>query len=307
MRTRQILTAVLMMSGVAAFAPIASAHDGSTCSARLGTITPVPALPYDPFDGISRNVSFAVEVINNGSDDCRVALAIASQNSNTQRVFKMGTQKLRYSVETQGGSDYPNSLTQPFGSTTLPGGQGRRKTIVVVVKVQAGVIAPAGTYGDVLSLQLFRTGDGRGSALGSARTVNANAAVEARAQINIAGASGVSSSSSFAVDRLDFGTLSNGEQKSAFVQVRTTREITFTIRSQNLGKLKHQVLSGDPGIAYTMKLAGATVDLSAAATLHRAPAVSLDGTSYPLSVRIGDIAGRPAGNYQDLLTITVSP
>jgi len=307
MRARLTLLAVLMLSGAATLTETAPAHGDRSCSAKLGTIAPVPSLPYDPFDGVARNVSFAVEVINTSSDDCQVSLAIASQNSNTQRAFKMGAQKLRYGVETPSGSTYPNSLTQPLGATSLPGGQGKRKTITVVVKVPAGIIAPAGAYADVLSVQLFRNGNGSGTALGSARTLNAAAVVEARAQINIAGASGVSSSSSFAVDRLDFGTLSSGEQKNAFVQVRTTKEVTFTVRSQNLGKLKHQTLTSDPGIAYTMKLDGVNVDLSSAATLHRAPAVSLDGTSYPLSVKIGDVGGRPSGNYKDLLTITVSP
>jgi hypothetical protein len=42
-------------------------------------------------------------------------------------------------------------------------------------------------------------------------------------------------------------------------------------------------------------------------TIVRSPPLSLDGTSYPMVLTIGDVGGKPAGTYKDLLTITVSP
>jgi len=276
-----------------------------TCSASIGTIAPVPTVAYDPFDGVARSETFAVQFVNNGSADCWLSLAIASQAPGSLRTFAHGGDKLRYLVESTGGSAYSNSITQPRGSFYLQGGAGKTKTIDVRVKVPAGLIAPAGAYNDILTLRLFRNTGGGAIAMGSDRTAAAAATVEARAQVNIAGAS--SSSSPFGVDRIDFNTLTNGETRQAIVQVRATSPVKITVGSQNHGKLKHQILAGDPGVLYSMKLDGTLLNLSGIAELLRAPPVSLDGASYPMLLQVGDVGGRPAGDYKDLLTISVSP
>ena len=276
---------------------------GSPCNAQIGTIAPVPTVAYDPFDGVAKSVTFQVQAVNNGADACTLSLAIASQATGSQRNFKMGAQKLRYLVETPGGDDYENAIDEPRGSITLAGGVGKTKMIDVVVKVPAGLIGPAGTYTDILKFRLYRAG---GNALGPDRTANAAAIVEERAQVNIAGASGYSYP--FGVDRIDFQTLTTGETKNAIVQVRATSAVAIVVQSQNHGRMKHKVLNADPGVPYTMRLDGTTVNLTAASyAVLRSPPVSLEGVSYPMLLQVGDVSARPAGNYQDLLTITVSP
>jgi hypothetical protein len=44
-----------------------------------------------------------------------------------------------------------------------------------------------------------------------------------------------------------------------------------------------------------------------ASSLLRSPPITLDGVNYPMSVQIGDVKGRPSGNYQDTLTVNVAP
>jgi hypothetical protein len=282
------------------------AHATGTCNATIGAISAVPTVAYDPFDGVSRSVTFSVEFVNHGSADCSLSLAIASQATGSQRYFTNGGNKLRYIVESPGGSDYSNSIQQPRGSYSLSGGNGKTKKIDVEVKVPAGLIAPAGTYNDLLKLRLYRNTGGGPVAMGSDRTAAAAAAVEARAQVNIAGAS--SSSWPFGVDRIDFSTLTNGETRSAIVQVRATSPVKIAVASQNHGKMKHKVLTADTGVLYSMRLDGALLNLSSgAAELLRTPAVSLDGANYPMLLQVGDVSGRPAGDYKDLLTISVSP
>lgn len=274
---------------------------GSPCNAQIGTISPIPTVAYDPFDGVAVSVTFQVQAVNNGPDACTLALAIESQGAGSQRTFNMGAKKLRYRVETPGGSDYENDIEEPRGSIQLGGG--KTKTIDVVVKVPAGLIGPAGTYTDTLKFRLYRAG---GGALGSDRTANAAAIVEERAQVNIAGASGYSHP--FGVDRIDFQTLTEGEMKNAIVQVRATTAVAIVVQSQNQGRMKHEVLNADPGVPYSMRLDGTNVNLAAASdTVLRSPPVSLEGVSYPMLLKVGNVAGRPAGEYQDLLTITVSP
>jgi hypothetical protein len=84
--------------------------------------------------------------------------------------------------------------------------------------------------------------------------------------------------------------------------------VKISVDSQNDGRLKHKVLPSDAGIVYVMRLDGTTLDLSSGpGELLRSPPVSLDGSGYPMQLQVGDVGGRPAGDYKDLLTITVSP
>ncbi len=296
-----LLAALSLLFTAPAFAT--GGGGGSSCNAKIGTISAVPTVVYDPFDGVSASVVFTVEAVNLSSEPCSLSLAIASAGSSSTRYFKMGGENLRYVVENTDGDDYENDIDEPRGYHALAGGVNKTKIITVKVKVPSGLIAPAGNYSNMLSLKLYRAG---GGGLGTVRTANANAIVEKRAQVNIAGASG--SFGAWSVDELDFNTLTNGETRSAKVQVRATTGVTITVASQNLSKLKHKILLSDPGVLYGLKLNNVLLSLTGgSAVLNVPPPVSLDGASYPMLVTIGDVSGRPSGAYKDLLTITVTP
>jgi hypothetical protein len=279
----------------------AYATGSPSCNATIGTISAVPTVVYDPFDGVSASVVFTVEAVNQSAEPCNLSLAIASAGSSSTRYFRMGAEKLRYVVENTDGDDYENDIDEPRGYHSLAGGVGKTKVITVKVKAPSGLIAPAGNYDNILSLKLYRAG---GSGLGTVRTVTANALVEERAQVNIAGASG--SWGAWSVDELDFNTLNTGEMRSARVQVRATTGVTIQVASQNKGKLKHNTLAAV--VPYALKLNNVTMILDPGpGETDVSPPVSLDGTSYPMVVTIGDVSGRPSGTYKDLLTITVTP
>lgn len=282
----------------------APAAQAATCNVTISNVSPIPIVIYDPFEGLTRTVNYNLDFTNVGPDSCSVGLAIASPVQAVPRSFKNGARELRYILEWPGGAVFSNSLTAPIGSVSVS--SGKTKTVTLRVKVQAGLVAPAATYADLLTFRLFRVGSGPILQVGTDRTASAGAIVEARAQVNIAGASG-SFGVPFALDRMDFGALTAGTAKSAIVQVRATSPVSINVTSQNLGKLKHKVLTGDAGIGYTLQLDGANVPLSSSFSLNRSPPVSLDGINYPMSVKIGDVTGRPSGDYQDTLTINVAP
>ena len=292
----------IVQAAIAALAVSAPAM--ADCNAQISKAGPISPVAYDPFDGVARSVTFDVEFTNRGNDACTISLAVAGQTPGASRYFKNGADQLRYTVEWSDGSALPNNISSPQGSISLQGGNGKKKTATLRVKVPAGLIGPAKTYTDMLTLRAYKAGTS--TRLGSDLTASDSAVVAARAQVNIAGS--VSSKfGAFGIDEIDFHTMTTGEIKNAIVQVRATTAVAIGVTSQNKGKLRHKILLADPGVVYTMSLDGVSVNLTSPVTLNRAPPVSLDGSSYPMILTLGSVAGRPAGNYQDCLTITVSP
>ena len=299
---RKICYALL---AVLALTSSAHATGSSSCTAHISSAGPIASVAYDPFDGVARDVSFVVEFTNDSSNACTLSLAVKSQATGSSRYFKNGTDQLRYLVVWPDNSEFPNDLNQPRGSISLQGGVGKTKAVTLRVKVPANLIALAKTYNDLLTFRAYKAGTS--TRVGTDRTnVATSAVVEARAQVNIAGALS-SHFGTFGVDQIDFNTLTSGETQDSIVQVRATSGVSIAIVSQNLGRLRHKILLSDPGVLYTMRLDGTVINLNAPASINRSPPISLDGASYPMKLQIGHVTGRPAGNYQDMLTITVSP
>ncbi len=294
----------LAIAIAAAFATNAEAH-ATACDVSISSISPIPNVIYDPFEGQARTVNYVVGLTNAGADECSVGIAIGSPPPGAPRTFKNGADTIRYLLEWPGGAVFQNNIAAPVGTVRLYPGQTRN--ITLRVKVEAGLIAPAATYSDVLTFRLYRSGAGPLVQVGTDRTATAGAVVEARAQVNIAGASGAFGTP-FALSEIAFGTLTTGATKGAIVQVRATSPVSIAVSSQNQGKLKHKTVTADPGVPYSMQLDGTAVGLAGASfSLNRSPPITLDGINYPMSLTIGDVAGRPSGEYQDTLTINVAP
>lgn len=298
-------TIVTAAAALALSASLSAPSHATTCSVAISNISPIPNVVYDPFEGLARSVTYTVEFLNSGPDACAVGLAIASPTPGP-RAFKNGANELRYTLEWPGGAVFTNNIAAPIGTVSVPA-NGARRSVTLRVKVAAGLIAPAATYADTLTFRTYRSASGPLVQVGADRTTTASAVLEARAQVNIAGASGTFGTP-FALDRIDFGTLANGAARNAIVQVRATSPVSINVSSLNHGRLKHKVILTDDGVPYTMQLDGAPVTLGGATTsLNRSPPVSLDGINYPMNIQIGDVSGRPAGDYQDTLTINVAP
>jgi hypothetical protein len=277
----------------------------AACNVSITNVSPIPTVLYDPFEGLTKTVNYTVDLTNSGADGCTVGVAIASPVQGVPRAFKNGGTELRYTLEWPGGAIFSNNITAPIGAVSVPGGKSR--TLTFRVRLAAGLIAPAAVYTDVLTFRVYRVSPTPQVQMGTDRTAGASGQVEARAQINIAGASGAFGSP-FALASLDFGTLATGASKSAIVQVRATSPVSINVTSANLGRLKHSVLTGDAGVPYTLTIDGSNVALGGTtSSLLRSPPISLDGVNYPMSVKIGDVKGRPSGNYQDTLTVNVAP
>ena len=68
-----------------------------------------------------------------------------------------------------------------------------------------------------------------------------------------------------------------------------------------------EVVEGAPSIPYAVDLDGQPVDLTTVWSRIVDPPRNLQGLSLPMSLTLGEVAGRVAGRYADLITIDVSP
>ncbi len=271
----------------AAFA-LATAHTALACNAQIAGVTSTLPLTFDPFDGITRGSTVDVQLINLGSDPCKLALVEADGQGHELR-GRRGT--LAYTL-----------IAAATGPVTLEGGQGKRATLSMRVEIARAATASSGDYRDTLNLRVIDLDSKK--QIGQDRQTAIDLNVPKRAQLNIAGAD--SAGAGFGVSRIDFGQMQSGAERSVFVQVRATDDVEIRLTSRNAGVLKHVRLhDAAPAIPYGVTFDGVQVNLASSFTLERE--VERAGSSYLMSVRLGEVGRPPAGEYQDLITIDVTP
>lgn len=273
------------------------------CDARLERLASDPTVPFDPFSGEAGALTLDLAVRNIDGAACRLGLAVVSARQGpVRRTDPVSGHDLTYLVETEGGGEYLNQATGYLPLATS-GGLARLR-----LRVPSNQLVEAGDYSDILTLQLVDLDSGRALAAGTLR-LPLTIAVPARAEANIAGAVGSFPSSPFATSALNFGELEQGESRTAYLQVRATRAVSIRIESQNRGAMRPLDRPGEQGLAYALTVAGQPVEVVAGAqTITGHPPLTMDGESYPMVVRItGSPATLPAGHYQDVISIDVTP
>lgn len=293
----------LAMATAAALA-IGAGSAQAACNATISDITPLLVV-FNPFDGMLAFQDFEVRVINGSDAACTLSMAVKSDATGGVRLLTNGAHTLNYVIKSDGGVLLVNDLGSPAGVLNLEGGVGKEGVLRARIEVPAGQVSGAGAYSDFLTLRLYDLATSQ--ALGADKTTTLLGVVPARAQMNLAG--GDAAFGNFTLDQLNFGELAEGATRTAAVQVRSTAPVTVTVLSQHGGALRHKVLGpSTPSVPYTLTLAGVAANFaSGALSIDRTPPLTLSGASYPLQVTIGSVAGRVAGDYQDILTISVVP
>jgi hypothetical protein len=108
---------------------------------------------------------------------------------------------------------------------------------------------------------------------------------------------------------VDFGTLASGESLEYDTMIRSNDGYVVTLQSQNSQQLKHAVLPAGL-VPYSLTVNGGNVNLSGGNAVQAATATGATpatGNRLPTIFTIGTLTGaEPAGNYQDVITVTVS-
>lgn len=269
--------------------------EAQACDVSLRTNDVIEAPAVDPFSPRVVSMLVPVVLVNNSRDVCLTSLNVESETGDAN-VLRSATSALGYELRDQrgdvivvGGRGIPVRAT--------PG----RTTINFRAVVKGGDSADAGHYEDVL---LVSAASPDGEVLDGPRPLRLGARITPRAQVNIAGQRGPFLQGS-GLKRINFGSLTTGETQRVFVQVRSNTDISVAVDSQNGGVMKHTSMPTAPGIEYTLRFDGDLIGQGARRIALRRPRPGLRGESYPLDITVGDVTGKYAGDYRDLVRISV--
>ena len=182
----------------------------AACTATIESVGTSPLVQYFPYDGNVATAQLTVRLlVDDGGTPgtCQLGLAAFDASPGSARYMSNGSDQLLYRLFTTAGGELINGAE---GIVALPlDGSGSHQNIPLRIEVPASQFSPAGDYSELLTLRLFDM-SGAPAMLGADATAEVRTAIEARAEVNIAGATNAAGGQ-FAYDRLDFGALSTGE------------------------------------------------------------------------------------------------
>lgn len=272
----------------------------AACNAAFESIEETPGtVDLDPFDPSPFQRTLRVTVRNEGSDACRLGISAIDRSlgtrqlTNTQIPFELVWNNL----------PIPNVET-PIAGRELTLAAGEAREIYISVQVRRPVQSRPISTEAVFTLRLHDFD--QSVDIVAERDARLPVNISATAQINIAGSSS-SFGSSYGIDTIDFGTLEAGKIQRVYVQLRGNVAMRMTVQSANAGVLRHETIANAAGIPYTVDLQGQTFSPSTSRSLHGLLSTGASGTNIPMTLSITEVGDVPAGQYSDVLTLSIEP
>ena len=302
-----------MLAGTLLLPTPAQAVPHDNCKIRVRPESNMVRLIYDPFANVQETeevqLSFTPRMTG-----CVFGIAIAGQGGSTRRVLTGNGGSITYELQVRGSVVANNVTTPSVAIIPNPGksphnngvqGSGFEQLKVIVPGAQ---YAAAGSYRDEVTLRMFEYVNGVPQQLGDDQLMSIVVDIPARAQINLAGGyspvfGGISGTG------LDFGELVEGAERDAYIQVRATSSVMLTLTSQNGSKLLHKIEKGAvPAVPYSLTVDQQPLDLATGPKrIDRSPDRGLGAANYRMVARILNVSKRIAGEYGDVITVTVEP
>lgn len=277
------------------------ASEATACDLRLSRAPQAVRIEYDPFVIARPPGRLDMEVANDGDTACEVELRLRDLTGERLRTLALGGVGLEFRAREGGAVVIDGAEPGVFRLFVTPGAV---SDVELDVRVVADAVAEAGDHQASL---LFDIGPAGGEPLIRAAPVDVILSSPPRAQMNIAGAAGAFGSGD-SVEVVDFGDARTGTVKRVFLQVRANTEARLTFQSGNAGVLRPAgSRSEESVIAYEVALDGETLNLRHPAVRDVDPPRDVRGQSMPLDFTLGSVGSQWAGEYEDLLTISISP
>jgi hypothetical protein len=285
------------LSGLCCAAPAAA-----ECNLSAAPAAPLVHVTYDPFGPTQQVLDLSVQLRNSGDEPCQARLYV--RPSAGQLVLESSGDRLNMRLEGQEGAGAAQA--GEFGPYVITLAPAQSTTLLVRAVVPPQQVVPRGTYTGDFALRL-EDGDGREISLAGGG-VRLQANVLARTEMSISGSSAARlAGGGMAPSGIAFGAAHSGQTERAYVNVWSNGSVTVSLSSENGGVLKLIDNPALPPIRYSTRFDGSDLSLEAPASLVRTPPMTVGGASYELALTLGDIARNFAGQYQDVITVTVTP
>lgn len=301
----RVRTAVLMTAAAATLigaAPALAQSGAQNLGCRLSIESGADnwAMRYDPFDQDVAVQEFDVAVVNQGDAPCTAVSRVELRGEQFGLTHEAGGQRMAYAlVDERGGAD-----------VTPRAGQSARRIGVRPLKLAAGerglmrfsfTAAPsetlsAGLYSQNAFISL-ETPEGQTLA---EKPVTLSIEVPSAAVMGLKGEFRRTGGTA----TIDLGELTQGVRPlRTTLYVLSTAGYSVSVSSENRGRLRQG--ASEWYVPYALALGDRDMDLGRGGRLDVVSRrARLD--DYPLTISVGSVAGKRAGDYSDILTFTVA-
>lgn len=282
-------------------------------SLQVGNVTWVGSPGgYNCFNNTAypNTVNFTITKLSNGNRSYAVTASHSSNTGTYTRQLAGGANRLNYQLYTSSAMAYVLEAPPTANPDQVISGRsnvrpGTSIPLSLTFYVPPAQLVPPGTYTDQITMGIYNRYNDHGAPQDTA-TILVSTLVASCATLCLV-PSGSSFDSASISQTLDFGTLSQGQRLGCDLLVRKNTACTVSFDSANHGVLKATPPNGDQ-IPYTCTVSGTPLNLTTTANLPLPPGVSTsqDGTRLPIAVTIGNLGYPAAGNYSDIITVTVT-
>ncbi len=255
---------------------------------------------HDPFAQDAAQRQFDVALFNQGDSPCegRIQIDLRGEQYGLAKAGEAG--RIAYAlIDERGGADVtPRSGrdARRLNARPVTLGPGERSLIRFTFVPDTGDRLSAGAY---VQDAFISVEDAMGASMAE-RPVTLSLNVASAALMGLKG----QFQRSNGMARIDLGDLQSGARSlRTSLFVLSTGGYSVSVTSDNGGRLR--LGSSDWYVDYVLGLDNHVMDLTSGATLTK-PSRRAQADDYDLSVDIGSVAGKRAGEYTDVLTFTVA-
>ena len=255
---------------------------------------------YNPLEDAVAQRTFDVLLVNNGSGTCSGDLLASLQGEAFGLATPGGASRVRYTLVDvdYGGVDITprtgDSARRNGNSLSIKKGEQKPARVTFAAYPEAG--AAQGRYTQVANLVV---GHASGT-IHATRPVTLVLDLAATAAIGLKG----EFSRPNGTPVIDLGELTEGPRPlNTALYVHSTGGYRVSITSANRGRLRQGATAWY--VDYNLKVGAQDINLQRTDTIN-VVSQTARRDDYPLTVRIGDVAGKRAGDYSDTLTFTVA-
>ena len=169
-------------------------------------------------------------------------------------------------------------------------------------------LKPAGMYADNFMVSIYNgnVGDSLSSPDATAG-ISLSTAVPRNVQLSLV-CTGAGFDPNSTTQALDFGNLTENALRTFDIRILTNAGFSVTFTSQNQGVLKHTSSDVKTTIPYKVAVNSTLQNLTNGPVVvaNGGGQTTTSGAVNPVSITIGSVADKVAGNYSDVITVTVA-